>query len=411
MSRIKKTGNNSYSIKTNLFKELEGTPNNRISGRGWVNWGRRNEFPDDIAELYYNSITLKSCVDFAAVSILGDGIDYEKMGVNQSETMPNYEYSWEEFIRRVATDYILYGSFAFQIIKNNDNATYSFYHQPIGSVRCSERDEDGNIVSYFICQDWSKTGQYPPIEIKRFGFTEDEEIKSREPYLFVYESYTPGIEYYPIPRFIGALKAAQAEKEMVRYDLRSITNGFSSNGFLTLPEVESEEEKRELLRNIKDSFTGSENAGSLVIMFSNGLDSENLPKYEKIDKDASNSVNLFEACNDRNIDRIVASFRIPSKSLIGYPTDTASLGGDGNIMNVAYQLYNKTIGNQDRENIINTINKMFLLNGVDTQIYLKPMTFNIVNDTIVSENRSGNNPDENDLTDDNLVEKITSIKG
>lgn len=408
MSQLRKT-NKSYSLKTKLYKELEGTPKTRVTGQRWVAWGKKNTFPDDIAELYYNSITLHSCVDFAVTSILGDGIDYEKMGVNQSETVPSYEGTWESFIRDISLDYILYGTFAFQIIKNNDGNTYSYYHQPMSTVRCSERDEDGQITKYFICQDWTQTGKYPPIEIKRFGFTEDEEITNKEPYLFVYDNYNPSIEYYSIPRFIAALKAAQAEAQMVTYELRSIQNGFSSSGFLILPEVESEEEKRELLRNIQNTFTGAENAGSLVVTFANGSEDENIAKYVKIDKDASNNVNLFQDANDRTIERIVTSFRIPSKALIGYPSETSSLGGDGNLLNVSYQLYNKTIGNSDREEIVNTINKMFELNGIDTKLYLKPMSFNIVNDTIVSETREGNSPTENTLTDENISEKVTNI--
>lgn len=408
MSQLKKNSK-SYSLKTKLYKELDGTPRTKVSGREWVLWGQRNDYPDSIAELYYNSITLHSCVDFAVTSILGEGIDYEKMGVDQSETVPSYESTWEQFIKDISLDFVLYGSFAFQIIKNNDGQTYSYYHQPMSTIRCAERDEDGQITKYFICQDWSQVGKYPPVEIKRFGFTEDEKISNKEPYLFVYESYNPSIEYYSIPRFIGALKAAQAEAQMVTYELRSIQNGFSSSGFLILPEVETDEEKQELLSNIQKSFTGAENAGSLVVTFSNGSENENLAKFVKIDKDASNNVNLFQDANDRTIERIVSSFRIPSKSLIGYPSETSSLGGDGNLLNVSYQLYNKTIGNSDREEIVNTINKMFSLNGIDTQLYLKPMSFNIVNDTIVNENRSGNSPDENDLTDGNIAEKITNI--
>ena len=127
--------------------------------------------------------------------------------------------------------------------------------------------------------------------------------------------------------------------------------------------------------------------------------------FVKIDKDASNNVNLFQDANDRTIERIISSFRIPSKALIGFPSETASLGGDGNILNVSYNLYNKTVGNNDRREIVTSINQMFKLNGLELQLYLKPLTFNIVDETIVNE-ANINDVEEEDIEDNNLVEKV-----
>jgi hypothetical protein len=367
-------------FQTTYAKLIEGAPINRNSNRGWINWGNRNDYPLKLSELYFNSIVHKSCVDFGVTAILGDGIDYQSMNMNETEVMPNNLQTWDELIRCLALDYILYGSYAFQIIRNKDGRTFSYYHQPISSVRCSPRDEEGNITSYWLCQDWTATGKYPPIEIPRFGFQEEETINSGKPYLFVYESYTPDLDYYTTPKYVGGIKAIMTELELIRYDLRAVKNNFSANGFLVLPRVESDEERRELLNNIKNSFVGADNANSLVVTFSNGDENDsNVAKFVKIDKD-SNNVNLFSESNSRNIDRIVTAHRIPSKALIGMPIDGASLGGGGNEVNVAWNLYNKTVATEYRNAILTTINKMFALNGVDTQLILKPLDFNLTDE-------------------------------
>lgn len=369
-----------YMLQTNFEKQMEGAPINKNSNRGWVNWGNRNDYPIKLSELYFNSIVHKSCVDFGVTAILGDGIDYQSMNMNETEVMPNNLQTWDELIRCLALDYILYGSYAFQIIRNKDGRTFSYYHQPISSVRCSPRDEEGNITSYWLCQDWTATGKYPPIEIPRFGFQEEETINSGKPYLFVFESYTPDLDYYTTPKYVGGIKAIMTELELIRYDLRAVKNNFSANGFLVLPRVESDEERRELLNNIKNSFVGADNANSLVVTFSNGDENDsNVAKFVKIDKD-SNNVNLFSESNSRNIDRIVTAHRIPSKALIGMPIDGASLGGGGNEVNVAWNLYNKTVATEYRNAILTTINKMFALNGVDTQLILKPLDFNLTDE-------------------------------
>ena len=378
-SRNKKDSLTSYMLQSNFEKQLEGAPICRNSNRGWVNWGQKNDYPQKLSELYFNSIVHKSCVDFIVTSIIGEGVDYEKMNANQSELVPNYQQTWDELLRCLALDMVVYGTFAFQIIKNKDEKTYSYYHQPVSTVRCSQRDDEGNITSYWICKDWTSTGKYPPIEIPRFGFQDDEVIASGKPYLFVYESYTPDLEYYTTPKYVGGIKAIMTELELIRYDLRAVKNNFSANGFLVLPRVESEEERRDLLNNIKNSFVGADNANSLVVTFSNGDENDsNVAKFVKIDKD-SNNVNLFSESNARNIDRIVTAHRIPSKALIGMPTDGASLGGDGNQLNVSWNLFNKTVGNEFRNTIVNTINKMLKLNGIDTEVILKPLDFNLVN--------------------------------
>lgn len=377
---IKKEPIATYMLQTNFEKQMEGAPINRNSNRGWVNWGNKNDYPIKLSELYFNSIVHKSCVDFGVTAILGDGIDYQSMNMNETEMMPNNLQTWDELIRCLALDYILYGSYAFQIIRNKDGRTFSYYHQPISSVRCSPRDEEGNITSYWLCQDWTATGKYPPIEIPRFGFQEEETINSGKPYLFVYESYTPDLDYYTTPKYVGGIKAIMTELELIRYDLRAVKNNFSANGFLVLPRVESDEERRELLNNIKNSFVGADNANSLVVTFSNGDENDsNVAKFVKIDKD-SNNVNLFSESNNRNIDRIVTAHRIPSKALIGMPIDGATLGGGGNEVNVAWNLYNKTVATEYRNAILTTINKMFALNGVDTQLILKPLDFNLTDE-------------------------------
>ena len=375
----KKDSLTSYMLQSNFEKQLEGAPICRNSNKGWVNWGQKNDYPQKLSELYFNSIVHKSCVDFIVTSIVGEGVDYEKMNANQIELVPNYQQTWDELLRCLALDMVVYGTFAFQIIKNKDEKTYSYFHQPVSTVRCSQRDDEGNITSYWICKDWTSTGKYPPIEIPRFGFQDDEVIASGKPYLFVYESYNPDLEYYSTPKYVGGIKAIQTELELIRYDLRAVKNNFSANGFLVLPRVESEEERRDLLNNIKNSFVGADNANSLVVTFSNGDENDsNVAKFVKIDKD-SNNVNLFSESNSRNIDRIVTAHRIPSKSLIGMPTEGASLGGDGNQLNVAWNLFNKTVCTEFRNTIVNTINKMLKLNGIDTEIILKPLDFNLVN--------------------------------
>lgn len=373
---LTKRKDGSAVITIKMEKQVEGMPINRDSSMGWVKWGTRNDYPQRLSDLYYNSVTHKSCVDFAVTAILGDGVDYDAMQTNESELVPNYQYSWDELIERISIDYVMFGSFAVQIIKNRDDKTYSFFHQPMGDVRFSPRNEDGVVESYWICTDWTQTGLYRPIELKSFSFQEVDEIKSGQAYLYVYDGYNPDIAMYPVPMYVSALKPIQTEIEIERYDLRSVTNNFSASGILTLNRVDDEQDRAMLIQNIQAMFTGADNANSLIINFKNN-DEEQPATFVKIDKDAGNNVNLFEQSNDRVIAKIIAAHKISNKALIGYEADSAMLGGEGNILNIAYNLYNKTVANKMRRTIVSTLNKALAMNGVDTKIILKPLQFNI----------------------------------
>ena len=392
-------------VKINMEKQVENTPVMRDSRRGWINYGTRNMYPLELSNLYYNSPTHKACVDFEVASIVGDGIDYDAMRMDESKLYPNYQETWNEFIQKIALDYVLFGSYAFQIIRNKDGRTYSFYHQPITDVRCSPRDEDGVITSYWISGDWSAQSKFPPVEIPAFGFQEDEEIKSGKPYLFVYNQYSPDIQYYQIPHYASAIKAIQTEIELVRYDLRSVLNNFTASGVLSMNRIDNDEERKMVLDNIEAMFTGSDGANSLMVTFKNS-DEENPVTFTRFDKDVNN-VNLFDGTNDRLVNRIVSAHRIPSKALIGLNVDSAMLGGEGNLINVAYNLYLKTKGTNDRNAIVNTINKMLALNGIEQKIVLKPLSFDLTE----MENHSTTPDSATNIgeTTENDEEKITSI--
>lgn len=405
------TKNNSSVISIKMEKQVEGMARTNNSNRGWINWGNRNDYPLQLSNLYYNSPIHQSCVDFAVSAILGNGVDYDKMKINgQEEIRPNYYETWDQFIEKISRDNILYGAFAFQIIKNKDDKTYSFYHQPFGDVRCGEKDEDGIITKYFISSDWSNLAKFPPLELPAFGFQEDEEIAQGKTYLFVSTSYSPDLLYYQTPRYISALKAIQADIELQRYDLRSIMNNFSAAGILTMNRIDDEEEKKLVLENLEAMFQGSDNANSLLVTFKNN-DEEKPIDFVKIDKDVTN-VNLFDNNNERNIKRILSAHRIPSRTLIGLPSENAQLGGQGNETVVTYNIYNQLVGNNDRKKIVSTINQMLRINGIDVSIELKPLQFYVNMPSEIVEEDKNENINENTeetYSSENVEEQKTNL--
>lgn len=397
----------SSKIEIKLEKQIESVAKTRKNALGFISWGERNIYPYQLSSLYYSSPTHKACIDFAVSSIIGGGIDYEKMGVNQEEIFPNYSETWDNVLRKCALDYSIYGSFAIQIIMNRDKKTFSFYHVEFSSIRCGSMDEDGVIPKYFICSDWTQVGRYKPIEIAAFGLTD--KLEYGKPYLYVHKTYSPDSLYYPVPSYISAIKAIQTEIENLRFDLRATTNNFSATGILELNRCDTDEEKQELLQNITSMFSGSDNANSLIVTFKNDNDDSPI-KFTSIDQNI-NKVDLFNENNKRSIERIISAHRIGSKQLIGYTSSNASLGGTGNEVRVAYQIYNSTKGNQDRLEIVDTFNRLMRLSGIEINLVLKPLEL-FVDETNNSVPAGNSQTDTSqDTSENNVEEKVTDNNG
>lgn len=365
--KSEKLSSSTYSIK--FEKQILGAPVMRQNmSDGIINWGQRNDYPLRLDELYIGSVTHKSCIDFAVNAIVGGGVE-----VDIEVPQPNYHTSWNEFIRAITFDYCLYGGFAFQIIKNKDGKTYSFFNQPFETVRMEPMDEDGVIEYCQVSADWTAKQKYPPVRIPIFGFQEDEEIKQGQVYMFVYVSPNPISPYYPIPSYIAGIKSIQAEVEYMNYDLKSIMNGFVGAGSISLPPVGSEQQKQAIINNIQSMFTGSDNANSLLVFFRE--DSEDTPVEFTPFSSNSGMVDLYEAANERTVNRIIESHKISSKGLIGLPMDNSGFSDSGALMQAAYDVYNTNVASSARVVILSAINNLFALNGVEVEISLKPLSY------------------------------------
>lgn len=356
-------------------KQIANAPITKYNAQyGIINYGVDNLYPYKLIDLYNTSITHRSCIDYACNAIVGDGIDWEQMQLKNGDIPnPNYSMSWNEFIRALAFDYCLYSAFAFQVIKNKDGKTYSFFPQPIETVRVEEMDEEGVINNAYLCKDWSATGKFPPVKIPMFGFQDDREIPKGVPHLFYHKRYNPVNAYYGLPIYSSALNAIMAEAKFQTYDLKSVTNGFTPVGAITLPSCETDEERNAIIKNITQMFTGEENANTLVITFRNNIEDKPI-EYTPFQQ-STNNVNLYADSNERTINRIMAAHRVNSKALIGYPSDDVGFSDSGAYMEEAYRLYNINVANGNRREILDVINTMFKANGVDIEIALKPLRY------------------------------------
>lgn len=397
-------GKNGAAYNIKLQKQVEGSAITRKSGMGYVSWGRMNNYPTLLLDLYNQSPTHRACINFEVQSIVGNGVDTDAMKFEGNQIAPNYTQDWESLLRSVALDYSIFGSFCIEIIMNKDRKTYSYWHIPLDKIRWSEYDEDGQITSYYVANDWTEIGTNPPIEIPAFDMREDSKIEYGQPYLYVYRPYTPAMTYYTQPTYQAGIKAIQSQIEINNYDLKFTTNSFTPQGLLLLNEVDTDEERKAIVDNVQRLFTGSDSAGSIMIAFRHNIE-EQAPTFVPFTSTNGN-VNIYESTNERVIDAIVSSHQIPSKTLIGLSSKNNGFNSEGAFLEAAYTLYNTLVGNYNRNAIVKTINYMLKMNGIEQELILKPLTFNLDN----TQQQPTNNTDSNVTTEDVNDNKTSNIE-
>ena len=272
---------------------------------------------------------------------------------------------------------------------------------PFEKVRFTDYDEDGQITKYYICADWTQPSINTPIEVDAFGMQESDKLERGKPYLYVYRPYSPTSNIYPSPHYIASIKAIQSEIEYLNYDLKNITNGFVPSGCLILNEVETDDERQAIIRNVQNLFIGGENSNSLLISFRRNME-EKAPEFVPFNIDAK--ADRYEAANSRTISRILAAHQIPSPLLIGMP-DIGNNGfsSDSTKIETSYMLYNKLTGNNNRLAVIKTLNQMLKMNGVEQEIIMKPMRF-VLEDNIPTNTDSSDS--SQDISTQNISEKV-----
>ena len=405
LNKPKTPSNRNGVFITKLEKQIENTPITKNSSMGWIKWGLSNNYPNMLLDLYAQSPTHHSACEFAIASIVGNGVDFDKMKLNGDEVVPNMNQTWDEVIKALATDYIIFGSYALEVIQNKDGVTYSFYHIPLDKVRWSEYDELGEIPSYWVSNDWTAIGLNPPIEIEALKISADMKLEKGKPYLYVYRTYSPTCTYYQQPHYAAAITSIQSEIEFVRHDLKSAVNNFVPSGMLCMNQMESDEERQAVLNNIQSLFTGTNNSNALMVTFRDNVEAQD-PTFVPFTANAGN-VNIYADSNQRTINRVLCGHQIPNACLIGLPDlGNSGFASEADKLEVSYQLYNKLTGNKNRMAVIRTINQMLALNGIDTEIIMKPLNFNdFQEDADVEERTNANTINEND-TKDQEEEKV-----
>ena len=298
-----------YQIVT--YKE----PKEKDLGQNMVGWGDKNDYPDYLLSLYNEVGVLRTIINGCVDYTVGNGIE-------------GPEWS-RELLPKLIHDYWIYGGFCFQVIRNKLKEPSKYIYVDFRNVRVSKDEE-----VYYYSEDWTKTlGRCKYITFPKYN-PEDE----NQPTGLVYFKNVFN-QYYPTPVY-GAkttILACEIEKEVTNYHYSSVQNGFVGGyAFDFRNGIPGDDEKGEIEKDILEKYTGSGNAGRIVINFSDDNDHGlSLTKLETEDFGEK-----YKSLTKKTTQELFTAFRA-NPNLFGMPTENNGFNSEE--YESTFKLFNRTM--------------------------------------------------------------------
>lgn len=311
-----------FTTIVNETKEIPKLVCQSAKNAPYVKYGANNDFPDYIFELYNNSSQFNSIVETMKNYILGSGIssNFHLKIVNRKGD------SFENFIEKLIYDYLIFGSFSFQVTRNKLGNISELNWIDIRYARTNE-DED----KIYYSTEWSKNRRQPKVYDR---FT----IGSQFPTSIFYYKGRRTRDVYGVPMYLAALTSLEISTQIPEYHLNNLTNGFHPSAIVNFCNGSnlSEDVMDEIEDSIKEKFTGVKNASKILLSFND--DMAHRTTIERLPDDGH--VDIYNTLKDSVEKDIYTAFRI-NKLLMGNGEDSTGFNKQSYIESFA--LYQKTV--------------------------------------------------------------------
>jgi len=358
---------NVYGLPTHelpLFREQPG--------REFVTYGYDNLYGDYLRDLFLGSSIQSAVVNGVSEMIYGEGLDAtdrEEKPEQWLKTQRMLEQSDDHLLRQLCFDLKLYGQCYIQVIWNRVRTEIAeLRFLPAHSVRCGIADSQGRVDKFFVSPDWSRVreNRYAPIEYPAW----DTEDRTQAASVYQIKSWTPGIHYYGLPDYVGSTNYIELDREVSSFHLNNIKNGLFPSMMLAFNNgIPSDEERRTIERHVNDKFSGSNNAGRLLISFNDG--SDNAPQLTPVNPNDNDG--MYEFLATECTTKILAGHRITSPLLFGIRGQGDGFGNNAEELRDSFSLFQNTVIKPFQRTLLDGLQPLFATNGIDLDFYFKTL--------------------------------------
>ncbi len=327
--------------------------------------GPHNNYFQYIIDRYNGSPTNSALIDAYSDRVYGKGLSIVNSKTNASEYAKLLSILSAKETRKMVFDFILFGSCVGQVIyaKSKDRRIAKIKLLDRIMVAPGKRNNKGEVDTFFFCQDWRNTNKYKPEPYPSFG------TSSKNVEIFEIKAYKPGKQYFADPGYLPGLQWAMLEEEIANFSVNHIKNGLSMGWVFNYNNgIPEEEEQIEIEKKVISKTTGSNNAGRIVINFSDSANTA--PTIEAIPDNANHEQWQFWAGEARQ--QIITAHRVTTPMLVGVK-DNTGLGNNANEMKEGSKLLHETSVRPKQEVLINALEEIVALNEISSPLVFIPL--------------------------------------
>ena len=320
-----------------------------LPSKGYVSFGEDNLYPNQLLQKFNKSSKHNAIVLGKVNYITGNGFE--------QTFEPNTKESLNDLLKKCSIDIEVFGGCYIEIQYNPLGTVGAAYHVPYQKVRSSKDN-----TQYFI-KDWNTDGRVKPQTINAYN----PNVKEGKQIIF-YKEYRPGLEVYTYPGYIGALNWIETDIEVSKYHLSTVKNGMFSSKLINFNQgVPSPEEQQVVETKFKKKFTGSENAGGIVVTFND--DPAKAPTV--LDLSNTDLDKHFDLLSKTIQQEIFTGHQVTSPMLFGNRVE-GQLGGRSE-MRESYEIFKNVYVNDKQRALEGLFTELASLFGLNYEMKIVPV--------------------------------------
>ena len=303
----------------------------KSSGKGWINYGDDNLFPQYLIDLYQKSGTHNALCTSIGYMIFGEGLKTDSLDAR----LKMDEWGLDDEIRKSCIDLKIQGGFALEIIYSLDRTTISkVRHLPFENIRSGEINEREEVDFYYYSRDWSDK-RCEPEEVHSFDPSQSKEYPVQILYV---KPFSVGSFAYPSVDYQGSIAYIELDKEIASYHISNIKSGLAPSYVISFLNGSPPVEERNRIRNdIESQLAGATNAGKFIITYSDQPDRK--PSFEPFP--LTDADKQYQFLSTETTNKIMVGHRVVSSAMFG----VANAGTLGNTqeLEIASQLFERQV--------------------------------------------------------------------
>jgi len=336
-----------------------------LKNQDWIAYGEDNDYFGYLQDRINGSPTNNAIVNGISQMIFGKGIDSTDALLKPEDYAQAMLLLDDDTVERLCYDFKAMGNCAVQVVYSMDRTRIvECNHFPVETLRSGKCNDDGDVEFYYYAEDWSEiNARKLPTPIPAFGTSsESEEILYIKP-------YKTGFYYYSPVDYQGGLQYAELEEEISNYHLNNVMNGLAPSMLINFNNgTPTEDEQRQIERDIQAKFSGTSNAGRFILSFN---DSNTYgATIEPVQ--LSDAHNQYQFLSDESMRKIMVSHRVISPMLLGIK-DNSGFGNNADELKTASILMDNTVIRPFQNLLIKEFDRMLAFNGIALNLYFKTL--------------------------------------